>query len=65
MADEDFKDLTRRAACNKIMHDKAFNIAKNSVNITKNSKYDVYQSSLVLMVYTFLIKRLLVVRHAK
>ena len=29
MAYGDFKDLTRRAASAKILHDKAFNIAKN------------------------------------
>ena len=36
MAYEDFKDLTRRTVSDKISHDKAFNIAKNS-------KYDGYQ----------------------
>ena len=35
MADGDFKDLTRRAASDKILLDKAFNIAKNP-------KYDGY-----------------------
>ena len=29
MAYGDFKDLTRRTASDKILHDKAFNIAKN------------------------------------
>ena len=29
MAYEDFKDLTRRTASDKILRDKAFNIAKN------------------------------------
>ena len=29
MGYRDFKDLTRRTASNKILHDKAFNIAKN------------------------------------
>ena len=28
MADEDFKDLTRRTISDKILHDVAFNIAK-------------------------------------
>ena len=28
MADEDFKDLTRRTTSDKILHDVAFNIAK-------------------------------------
>ena len=34
-----FKDLTRRTAADKILRDKAFNIAKNS-------KYDGYQRGL-------------------
>ena len=50
MAYGDFKDLTRRTACDKILCDKAFNIAKNS-------KYNGYQSGLALMVYKFLIKK--------
>ena len=41
MANGDFKDLTRRTAYDKILHDKAFNIAKNS-------KYDGYQRGLAL-----------------
>ena len=44
MAYGDFKDLTRRAAYDKILCDKAFNIAKNS-------KYDGYQHGLASMVY--------------
>ena len=40
----DFTDLTKRTAFDKILRDKAFNIAKNL-------KYDGYQSGLVLMVY--------------
>ena len=40
----DFKDLTRRTASDKILHDKALNIAKNP-------KYDGYQSRLASMVY--------------
>ena len=40
----DFKDLTRRAASDKIFSDKAFNIAKNP-------KYDGYQHGLALIVY--------------
>ena len=35
----DFKDLNRRTASDKILHNKAF-------NITKNPKYDGYQSAL-------------------
>ena len=46
MAYGDFKDLTRRAASDKTLHDKAFNIAKNP-------KYDGYQRGLASMVYKF------------
>ena len=46
----DFKDLTRRTASDKILHDKAFNIARNP-------KYDGYQCGLALMVYKFLDKK--------
>ena len=49
MAYGDFKDLKRRRASDKILEDKAFNIAKNP-------KYDGYQRGLALMV--FLIKNL-------
>ena len=45
----DFKDLKRRTASDKILRDKAFNIAKNP-------KYDGYQRDLASMVYKFLIK---------
>ena len=44
MAYGDFKDLTRRIASEEILHDKAFNIAKNP-------KYNGYQRGLTLMVY--------------
>ena len=50
----DFKDLARRTASDKVLRDKAFNIAKNS-------KYDGYQRRLASMVYNFLIKFLQVV----
>ena len=40
MAYEDFKDLAKRTASDKILRDEAFNIAKNP-------KYDGYQSGLV------------------
>ena len=50
MAYGDFKDLTRRTASDKILRDKAFNIAKNP-------KYDGYQGRLVLMVYKFFDKK--------
>ena len=49
MAYGDFKDLARRTASDKVLRDKAFNIAKNP-------KYDGYQRGLASMVYTFLIK---------
>ena len=39
-----FKDLNRRTAADKVLRDKAFNIAKVS-------KYDGYQSGLASMVY--------------
>ena len=38
MVYEECKDLTRRTASDKILHDKAFNIAKNL-------KWDGYQTS--------------------
>ena len=41
MAYKDCKDLTRRTASNKMLHDKAFNTAKNS-------KYDRSQRGLAL-----------------
>ena len=44
MAYGDFKDLKRRTASDKVLRDKAFNIAKNP-------KYDGYQTGLVSMVY--------------
>ena len=39
-----YKDLTRRTTSDKILRDKAFNIAKNP-------KYDGYQCGLASMVY--------------
>ena len=45
----DFKDL-KRTASDKILRDKAFNIAKNP-------KYDGYQRGLVSMVYEFFDKK--------
>ena len=44
MAYEDFKDLPRRTTSDKILRDKASNIAKNS-------RYDGYQRGLASMVY--------------
>ena len=49
MAYRDFKDLTRRTAADKLLCDKAFNIAKNP-------KYDGYQKGLVSIIYKYLIK---------
>ena len=46
MAYGDFIDLTRRRGSDKILRDKAFDIAKNP-------KYDGYQRGLVSMVYKF------------
>ena len=46
MAYEDFKDLLRRAASDKVLRDKAFNIARNP-------KYDGYQRGLASMVCKF------------
>ena len=48
MAYGDLIDLTRRTASDKILRDKAFNIAKTP-------KYDAYQRSLASMVIIFLI----------
>ena len=50
MACGDFKDLTRRTVFDKILRDKAFNIAKNT-------KYDGYQLGLASMVYKFFDKK--------
>ena len=44
MAYGDFKDLKRRTFSDKVLRDKAFNIAKNP-------KYDGYQRWLASMVY--------------
>ena len=55
MAYGDFKDLPKRTAADKVLRDKAFNIAKDP-------KYDGYQRGLASMIYqNFLIKRLQVV----
>ena len=50
MAYGDFKDLARRTASDKVLRDKAFNIAKKP-------KYDGYQRGLGSMVYKFFIKK--------
>ena len=46
----DSKDLTKRTAVEKILRDKAFNIAKDP-------KYDGYQRGLASMVYKFFDKK--------
>ena len=51
MAYGDFKDLKRRTASDKVLRDKAFNVAKNP-------KYDGYQRGLASMVYKFFDKKL-------
>ena len=50
MAYGDFKDLKRRTFSDKVLRDKAFNIAKNP-------KYDEYQRELASMVYKFFEKK--------
>ena len=45
-----FKDLPRRPTSDKILHNKAFDIAKNP-------KYDGYQRDLASMVYKFFDKK--------
>ena len=41
----DFKDVTKRTAADKVLRDKAFNIAKDP-------KYDGYQRGLASMVFS-------------
>ena len=50
MAYGDFKDLKRRTFSDKVLKDKAFNIAKNP-------NYDGYQRGLASMVYNFFDKK--------
>ena len=50
IAYEDFKDLARTTASDKVLRDKAFNIAINH-------KYDGYQRELVFMIYKFFDKK--------
>ena len=50
MAYEDFKELDRRTRAEKVLRDKAFNIAKNS-------KHDGYQRELASMIYKLLKKK--------
>ena len=50
MACGDFKDFAERTAADKVLRDKAFNIAKDP-------KYDGYQRGLASMVYKFFDKK--------
>ena len=50
MAYGDFKDLARITAADKVLRDKAFNVAKDP-------KYDGYQRGLTSMVYRFFDKK--------
>ena len=50
MAYGDFKDLAKRTSADKVLRDKAFNIAKDP-------KYDGYQRGLASMVYDFFDKK--------
>ena len=47
---EIFKDLTKRAAADKVLRNKAFNIAKDP-------KFDGYQRRLASMIYKFFAKK--------
>ena len=50
MASGDFKDLPRRTASGKVLHDKTF-------NVSKISKYNGYQIGLASIVYRFFEKK--------
>ena len=50
MAYGDFKDLKKRTFSDKVLRDKAFNIAKNL-------KYDGYQRGFASMIYKFFDKK--------
>ena len=50
MTNPDFKDLARRVASDKVLRDKAFNIAKCP-------KYDGYQRVVASMIYKFFDKQ--------
>ena len=50
MAYGDFKDLTKKTAADKVLRDKAFNIAKDP-------KYDGCRTGLASMVYKFFDKK--------
>ena len=50
MVYNDFKGLNRRAAGDKVFHDKTFNFAKNR-------KFDWYQQGLASIIYKFFDKK--------
>ena len=50
MAYEDFKDLPRRTPCDKVLGDRAFNTAQNSI-------CDEYQRGLASIFYKVFIKK--------
>ena len=50
MAYRDFKDLTKRTTADRVLRDRAFNIAKDL-------KYDGYQRGLASMAYKFFDKK--------
>ena len=50
MAQRNFKDLLRRISSDKVLHDKAFNTAKNPKN-------DGYEGGLASMIYNFFDKK--------
>ena len=50
MAYEDFKDLNKRTAADKVLRDKALNIGTNP-------QYDGYQHGIASMVYNFFDKK--------
>ena len=54
MTYRDFKELLRITASDRVLCDKAFNIAKNPI-------YDGYQCGLALMVYKLFDKKVLMV----
>ena len=54
MVHGDFEDFNRRIIADKLLRDKAFNIAKDP-------KYDGYQCGLASIVYEFFNEKLLVV----
>ena len=58
MAYGDFKDLTRRTASDKILRDKAFNIAKNRM-------YYGYQRGLISVFFKFFLIKKLQVKQLK